>query len=135
MRDVYEFGPLVNRGLSAEVYEGTSRLDGSKAALKVYVTHGHTAAHQTITEHVCMSRCASKHVLQSYGVMLDRKRPTLILQLADQSLRDFLQACQHLLASALSLLHFAARSPNLLVQDVFSDTSFSRLQPCFAETV
>ena len=92
MRDAYEFGPMLNRGLSAEVFEGTSLLDGGKVALKVYVTNDRHAVHEVITEHVCMSRCASEHVLQCYGVMFEGKRPCLILQLAEQSLRDFLQA-------------------------------------------
>jgi hypothetical protein len=92
VRDFYAFGRAINRGLSAEVFEGTSLVDGGKVALKVYFLCDRNAVHETITEHVCMSRAASEHVLQCHGIMFDGKRPCLILSLAAQSLRDFLQA-------------------------------------------
>ena len=91
VRDFYKFGRLLNRGLSAEVYEGVSINSGVKVAIKVYFEADRHAVHETITEHVCMSRVKCEHVLQCHGVMFDGKRPCLVLQLAQQSLRDFLQ--------------------------------------------
>jgi hypothetical protein len=91
VRDHYKFGDRINCGLSAEVFEGTSLQNGNRVALKVYFLSDRNAVHETITEHVCMSRAQSEHVLQCLGIMFDGKRPCLILPLALYSLRQFLE--------------------------------------------
>eukprot|EP00892_Ulva_mutabilis_P009799 jgi/Ulvmu1/7191/UM034_0100.1 len=91
MHDYYELGRRINSGLSAEVFEATERATGSRVALKVYFNSDRAAVHETITEHVCMSRAACDLVLRCHGIVFDGSRPVLVLDLAQQSLRDYLQ--------------------------------------------
>jgi hypothetical protein len=95
MRDFYQVGALLNCGLSAEVYEAVSKVDGRQVALKIYFLSDRAAVHEAITEHVCMTRAQSEHVLRCYGIMFDGKRPGLVLERASHSLRDFLQVRVH----------------------------------------
>lgn len=57
----------------------------------MYFNSDRTAVHETITEHVCMSRVSCDLVLRCHGIVFDGTRPALVLDLAKQSLRDYLQ--------------------------------------------
>jgi hypothetical protein len=86
------------------VYEAVSRVDGSQVALKIYFLSDRAAIHETITEHVCMTRAQCEQVLCCYGVMFDGKRPGLVLERATHSLRDFLQVHPAILATCIPCL-------------------------------
>lgn len=90
VHEFYELGRSLNKGLSAEVLQARHRLNNSLVAVKVYHKASNEAVHEAITEHVCMSRIQSEHVMTSYGIMFDERRPCLVLPLATRSLRDLL---------------------------------------------
>lgn len=91
LHDFYVVGHRINSGLSAEVFEATDKATGGHVALKVYFNSDRTAVHETITEHVCMTRAACDLVLRCHGIVFDGTRPALVLDLAQQSLRNYLQ--------------------------------------------
>lgn len=91
LHDYYVIGHRINNGLSAEVFEARDKATGGQVALKVYFNSDRTAVHETITEHVCMTRAACDLVLRCHGIVFDGTRPALVLDLAQQSLRNYLQ--------------------------------------------
>ena len=95
MQDFYVVGRRINSGLSAEVFEATEKATGGRVALKVYFNSDRAAVHETITEHVCMTRAACDLVLRCHGIVFDGCRPALVLDLAQQSLRNYLQVRGH----------------------------------------
>lgn len=101
LQDFYVVGEQINSGMSAEVFEAIEKASGSKVALKIYFNSDRAAVHETITEHVCMTRAACDLVLRCHGIVFDGSRPVLVLDLAQQSLRNYLQVSPRLCSAQM----------------------------------